>query len=209
VNQQLFCGTLICPLSIWQLGLKLEWICWNKKNAFPRSTDIIQVLNELPTDKSHIKVPQNKLLCPIPVDNKKKRFSKIFFLTFNLYLHDIRNEFRKVIPHFVRTSLYRLLFSNIIFSTILPMSSEYWRAHVLARQTTKSSPSALTTIQWTFLKVMLKPTTIINYKKLNINDITVARIKILIISNMLILNILLYILCKFHENQKENNKIAT
>ena len=28
-------------------------------NAFPRSTNIIQVLNELPTDKRHIKVSQN------------------------------------------------------------------------------------------------------------------------------------------------------
>ena len=46
--------------------------------AFPRSTDIIQVLNELPTEKRHtlykcIKVPQNRLLCPTHVDNKKKR----------------------------------------------------------------------------------------------------------------------------------------
>ena len=27
VYQNLFCGTFICPLSIWQLGLKLECIC--------------------------------------------------------------------------------------------------------------------------------------------------------------------------------------
>jgi len=27
VYQNLFCGTLICPLWIWQLGLKLECIC--------------------------------------------------------------------------------------------------------------------------------------------------------------------------------------
>ena len=47
-------------------------------NALSRSKNIIQVLNELPTDKRHIKVPQGKLLCPPHVDNKKKnRFSKI------------------------------------------------------------------------------------------------------------------------------------
>jgi len=46
--------------------------------AFPRSADIIQVLNELPTDKGHIKVPQDILLCPAHVDNKKKQiFEKI------------------------------------------------------------------------------------------------------------------------------------
>jgi len=39
-------------------------------NAFPRSTDIIQVFNELPTDKKRIKVPQDKLLCPTHADNK-------------------------------------------------------------------------------------------------------------------------------------------
>ena len=35
-----------------------------KRNIFPRSTDIIQVLNTLPTDKRHIKVPLDKLLFP-------------------------------------------------------------------------------------------------------------------------------------------------
>ena len=43
------------------------------KNAFPRSTVIIQVLNELPIDKkTYIMVPQDKLLCPTHIDNKKK-----------------------------------------------------------------------------------------------------------------------------------------
>jgi len=53
----LFCGALICPLLIWQLVLKLECICCTGKNVtnvFPRSTDIIQVLSELPTDKRHL-----------------------------------------------------------------------------------------------------------------------------------------------------------
>ena len=63
----LFCCTLICPLWIWQLGLILECIGWTGKRvatyAFPRSTDIIQVLNELPTDKRHIGVPLDRLLC--------------------------------------------------------------------------------------------------------------------------------------------------
>jgi len=50
VYDNLFCGTIICPLSIRQLGLKLECICWTEKSvtyAFPRSTYIIQVLNKL------------------------------------------------------------------------------------------------------------------------------------------------------------------
>ena len=57
----LFCGTLICPLSIWQLVLTLEWICWTGKivtNAFPMSTDVIQVFKPLPTDRRRIKVLQ-------------------------------------------------------------------------------------------------------------------------------------------------------
>jgi len=56
-------------------------------NAFPRSTDqqIIQVLNELPTDKRHVKVPQDGLLCPTHVVNKKNGVSKSFFLS---VLHD-------------------------------------------------------------------------------------------------------------------------
>jgi len=41
--------------------------------AFPRSTDIKQVLNELPTDKRHIKVPQDRLICPTHVNNKEKQ----------------------------------------------------------------------------------------------------------------------------------------
>ena len=82
--QNLCCGTLICPLSIWQLGLKLHCIfLWKSvTNDFPRSTDIpiIQVLNELPTDKRHIKVQPD--LCPTHVGNKKKnRFSKKFFVS--------------------------------------------------------------------------------------------------------------------------------
>jgi len=49
-------------------------------NAFPRSTDITEVLNELLTDKSHIKVPQDRLLCPAHIDNKKKTgFRKLSF----------------------------------------------------------------------------------------------------------------------------------
>jgi len=43
---------------------------------FSESTDIIQVLNELPTNERHIKVPQDRLLCPTHIDNKKKRFLK-------------------------------------------------------------------------------------------------------------------------------------
>ena len=47
-------------------------------NAFPRWKDIKQVLNELPTNKRPIKVPQDRLLCPTHVDNKNKQvFKKI------------------------------------------------------------------------------------------------------------------------------------
>jgi len=51
-------------------------------NAFPRSTNII-VQNQLPTDKRHIKVPQDRLLCPTHVvDNKrKKQVFKFFHLS--------------------------------------------------------------------------------------------------------------------------------
>jgi len=49
-------------------------------NAFPRSTDKIQILSDLPTDKRHIKVPQDRLLCLTHVDNKKKQvFEKNLF----------------------------------------------------------------------------------------------------------------------------------
>ena len=41
-------------------------------NAFQKTTDIKQVLNESPTNKRHVNVPQDSLLCPIHVNNKKK-----------------------------------------------------------------------------------------------------------------------------------------
>jgi len=41
--------------------------------AFPRSTDIIQFVNELPTDKINIRVPQDELMCPAYVNNKTKQ----------------------------------------------------------------------------------------------------------------------------------------
>jgi len=40
-------------------------------NAFPRSTYVIPVLNELPTDKRRTYVPQDRQLCQTHVDNKK------------------------------------------------------------------------------------------------------------------------------------------
>jgi len=76
VYQHLFCGTLICPLSIWQLGLKLETL--KRLNAFPRSTDTIQVLNKMPIFKRHVKVPPGRLLCHTNVDNKKKQVCENF-----------------------------------------------------------------------------------------------------------------------------------
>jgi len=33
VHENLFCGTIICPLSIWQLGLKLECYCLTGKSV--------------------------------------------------------------------------------------------------------------------------------------------------------------------------------
>jgi len=49
-------------------------------NTFPRSTDKIQILNELPTDKRQIKVPQDSMLYPTYVNNKK--ILKIFVFEF-------------------------------------------------------------------------------------------------------------------------------
>ena len=40
-------------------------------NDFPRSTDVIKVVNELPTDRRYINVPQDIRVCPTHVDNKK------------------------------------------------------------------------------------------------------------------------------------------
>ena len=87
VYQNWFSGTLICPLSIWQLGLKLEctymYICWTGKsvtNAFPRSTYIIQVLNYLLTYKININVPQDRLLClQASTTRKKQNFENCLF----------------------------------------------------------------------------------------------------------------------------------
>ena len=66
-----------------------------KRYAFSRLTDIIQVFNSLPTDKIYIKVRQDRLLCPTYVDNKKKNrflwwlncamsYNRVFGATFRL-----------------------------------------------------------------------------------------------------------------------------
>jgi len=39
---------------------------------------IIQVLNKLPTDQRHIRVPQDRLLCRTHVDNKTKQVFDFF-----------------------------------------------------------------------------------------------------------------------------------
>jgi len=43
-------------------GSLADWLCDTKKkircNAFPRSIDKLQGVNELPTNKGHVKVPQ-------------------------------------------------------------------------------------------------------------------------------------------------------
>ena len=44
----------------------------NRLNAFPRSTDIIQDLNDLP------QVPKNRLLCPTQFGNKKTVYEHFF-----------------------------------------------------------------------------------------------------------------------------------
>ena len=82
----------VSKLILWYLNMssidlsirfKVGMYLWNRENrlnAFLISTDIIQVLNELQTDKIHIKVPQDRLLCPTHVHNKKKTgFRKISF----------------------------------------------------------------------------------------------------------------------------------
>jgi len=76
----------------------------NRNNAFPRSTNIIQVLNELPTDKRHIKVPQDRLLCPTHINNKKKQvfllkcvtqpdLSRVPFLQLVIYTISVWHQF--------------------------------------------------------------------------------------------------------------------
>jgi len=75
VSKRILC-TFICLLSIWQLGLKLECICWAGKcvtNDFPRSTK-----NKLPTIKRHITVLQDRLQCPRHVDKKIKQVFENF-----------------------------------------------------------------------------------------------------------------------------------
>jgi len=42
--------------------------------------DIIEVLNELPTDKRHNKVPQDRLLCHTHVDKKHKQVFENFLV---------------------------------------------------------------------------------------------------------------------------------
>jgi len=77
VYQNVLCGTLILPLLIWQLGLKLKCTVQQGK-PFPRwrYIIIIQALNELSTYKIHITVPQDRLLSLSHVDNKKNKFKK-------------------------------------------------------------------------------------------------------------------------------------
>jgi len=82
VYQNLLCGTFICHRLFWQLGLKLGCIYWTGRsvtNDFPKSTDIIQVVIEWPTNKRHIKAPQDRLLWHTHVDNKKKCFIYVFY----------------------------------------------------------------------------------------------------------------------------------
>jgi len=66
---------LAITIAFGQLGLRLERVCGTVQrcNASPRTTDIVQVLNELPTDKRHIKAPEDRLLCNTHADNKKKQ----------------------------------------------------------------------------------------------------------------------------------------
>jgi len=75
VYQNLFCGTNLSSINL-ETRHKTGKYLWNRENVtkvFPRSSYRIQVLNEFPTDKRHIKVPQDRLLCSTHVDNKKKQ----------------------------------------------------------------------------------------------------------------------------------------
>ena len=59
-------------LATW---FKIEMYMLNRGmrcTAFLRSTDILQVFNELLTDKRHFKAPQDRLLSPTLVDMQKK-----------------------------------------------------------------------------------------------------------------------------------------
>jgi len=87
VYQNLFYGTLICPLSFWQLGLKLECICWTGKSVTKVFRDQqIHVLNELPTNKDILRYHKIMLCYAIHTTTRKKQvFWKKIFLS---VLHD-------------------------------------------------------------------------------------------------------------------------
>jgi len=75
----------VSKLSMWyfymsSIDLVTRFKNW-RLNAFPCSTDIIQVLIELPTDKRHIRVQHDRLLCLTHVDNKKKQVFENFLLS--------------------------------------------------------------------------------------------------------------------------------
>jgi len=83
--QNLLCSTIMCPLSIWQLCLKLEWICWTGKRvtiAIPRSTDIIQVLNELKPIKNVLRYDKIDWHALHTSTTRKIRFSKKIFVCY-------------------------------------------------------------------------------------------------------------------------------
>ena len=76
---QCFC---VRKLIVWYLNIssidlatryKIGMYLLSVTEAFPRSTDIIQFVNELPTDKINIRVPQDELMCPAYVNNKTKQ----------------------------------------------------------------------------------------------------------------------------------------
>ena len=67
------------------INLTIRFKGEKRLNAFSRSTDITQVSNEMPTDKRHIKVPQDRMQCHTHVNKKKKTGLPFFILS---VLHD-------------------------------------------------------------------------------------------------------------------------
>ena len=85
---KLFLWYLLCLLLIWKSGLKFESICWTEKsvtNAFPRSTDIIHVLNEFPLIKDILRYHKIDCYALHMSTTRKNRFGKksfeVFFTT--------------------------------------------------------------------------------------------------------------------------------
>jgi len=122
VYQYLFCATLWCTILIWQHGLNLECICWTR---FSKINILIQVVNELWTDKRHIKVPQKRLRCTTHVDNKKKQWGRF-------KSEQIRKSVFSWFNGFTTFYLYLFTFKITCCLWIVTLLNRYKHVHIFA-----------------------------------------------------------------------------